>query len=436
MRKSLCVWFALGLPAAALILRDGPSPAANTETAPTGDFADSGWQYQIRFGTFHGTMISPKHFITATHLGAGETEVTQPIIFNGVEDRTYTIRPGSRVVINGSDLSVFEIWETFDLYAPLYTKGDEVGEDLVIIGRGFGRGTEFAGQGWGWGATSTRLSRWGRNTLDGVLDFNGNDLLFFAFNDLFGQDEAAGTGGDSGGGWFVKDGPTWKLTAVSFSVDGNYSIDPVPSNANGFRGSFYDAGGVYIGSAAGGWNLIPTTGFSINPSDAVFARQSHTYGSRISSHVPEINTLINPALALANSTPTERFTSWLNVAGVGSSTAPGEDADGDGVTNLEEYLTESDPGDGDESVRALDVDFLADGSHQFTLVETLDLAGRGLVTSLQSSPDLASWTVVSDASETSNLQDNTEGTRTRILARTPSETEALYYRLQITLASP
>ncbi len=435
MRKSLCVWFALGLPAAALIFRDGVSPAANTETAPTGAFADSGWQYQIRYSAFHGTMISPKHFITATHLGANQTVITQPVIFNGVEERSYTIKPGSRRIINGSDLSVFEIWETFDLYAPLYTTVDEPGREMVICGRGFGRGIEIAGQGWRWGGTATRLSRWGRNIIDGGVTSGGNDLLFFTFNDLLGQDEAAATGGDSGGGWFVKDGPTWKLAGVSFSVDGNYSEDAVPTNANGFRGSFYDAGGLSIGSDASGWNLIPTTGFSTNPGSVRFARQSHTYGSRISSHIPEINALINPALALADSTPTERFGNWLTVAGVTTLTAPGDDADGDGVTNLEEYLTESDPSDGEEAVSPLEIVFPEDGTHQFTLVESLDLAGRGLATTLESSVNLTTWATVNDAIEGSTTVDNGEGVRMRILTRIPgpNETGALYYRLKINL---
>jgi len=179
MDKKLWIWLFLSLPASGLIFRDGASPAANTQTAPTGEFADSGWQYQIRYGTFHGTMISPKHFITAVHLGAAETEIHQPIYFNGVEEKTYGIRPGSRRVIGTTDLAIFEIWETFDDYAELYPRQDEAGRELVVMGRGFGRGEEIANQGWKWGPAATRLSRWGRNRVDGAADAgsSGNSLL-------------------------------------------------------------------------------------------------------------------------------------------------------------------------------------------------------------------------------------------------------------------
>jgi len=432
-KSCLLASLALSLPATALIFRDGASPAANTETAPTGDFADSGWQYQVRFGTFHGTMISPKHFITARHLGAAETQITQPMHFNGVEDRTYGIRPGSRRLIGTTDLAIFEIWETFENFAPLFTGSDEVGNETVISGRGFGRGTEFAGQGWRWGPTSTRLSRWGRNNIDGVTDSQGNDLLFFGFSDVLGQDEVAGTGGDSGGGWFIKDGPTWKLAAVSFSVDAGYSNGVPPSNATGVRGSFYDAGGLHIGSDANGWFLIPSFGSSNNPNFITFFRQSHTYGSRISSNLSGINPIINSALALDGLSSTDLFGAWLGGAGVTTGTGEADDADADGVSNLEEYLSDSDPADGSETRRPFEVNFLADGTHQFTLVESLDIAGRGLVTSIESSENLVTWATVTDASESSNLRDDAEGIRTRVLERTPAVSEALYYRLKISL---
>ena len=427
---------ALGLPASALIFRDGSSPAANTETAPTGAYADSGWQYQIRFGAFHGTMISPKHFLTAVHLGTAPTSISQPIYFNGVEEKTYGIKPGSRETIGTTDLAIFEIWETFDDYAQLYSQGSEAGKGMVICGRGFGRGTELAGQGWKWGAAATRQSRWGRNTVDGFLNSGGNDLLYFDFDDVLGQDEAAATGGDSGGGWFIKDGPIWKLAAVSFSVDGRYSDAATPSDASSFRGAFYDAGGLWWGNDANGWNLLPTTGSSTNPNVVSFYRNSHTYGSRISSNLSAIELVIDPAIAWAAQTPAQRFLSWLSSFGVTGATAESDDADADGITNLEEYLSESDPSDGNETVSPLEIEFLPDGTHQFTLVESLDLAGRGLTTTLQSSVDLDIWTAVSDSTESSNAPDNALGIRTRILGRTPSSCDALFYRLKITLTSP
>jgi hypothetical protein len=378
-------------------------------------------------------MISPKHFITATHLGAAEMVVTQPIHFNGVEARTWAIRPGARVVIGTTDLAVFEIWETFDDCAELYPKSDEAGKEMVIHGRGFGRGAELAGKGWEWGDSTTRKSRWGRNVLDGVDTFEGDELLFFSLSDVLGQDEAMATGGDSGGGWFIKDGPVWKLAAVSFAVDLFYSEAAVPANANSLKGSFYDAGGLSIGSDAEGWDLVPTTGSSLDPDDDEFYRQSHTYGSRISGSLAEIELLINPAIAWAGLTSPEKFESWLSSNGVTGARDAQDDADGDGVTNLEEYLAESDPADGGEAVAPLAIKFFPGGTHQFTFVESLDLAARGLTMILQSSTDLVTWIAVSDAEEESNVRDDPKGVRTRVLSRASPGVGELYYCLKISL---
>ncbi|MDB4775330.1 hypothetical protein OAG40_03355, partial [Akkermansiaceae bacterium] len=179
----------VGLPASGLIFRDGLSPTANTRTAPTGDYAGSGWQHQLRYLTSHATIISPKHFITANHLGASQEQVTQQAFFNGVELKTFAIK-GTPVRIGDSDLRVFEIWETFEDYALLYTKSDEVGKEMVVHGRGIDRDEEVAGRGWKWGSYATQKSRWGRNEVGGSVDVEGNELLHFDFSDLLGEDEA------------------------------------------------------------------------------------------------------------------------------------------------------------------------------------------------------------------------------------------------------
>jgi hypothetical protein len=60
---AMAVWMAAG-GAWGVILMETSDPTANT-TAPTGEYADSGWQYQGRWGNFLGTVISPNCFITA-----------------------------------------------------------------------------------------------------------------------------------------------------------------------------------------------------------------------------------------------------------------------------------------------------------------------------------------------------------------------------------
>lgn len=419
------------MPAGALIFRDGGSPAANTETAPTGQFANSGWQHAVRLGSFQGTIISPKHFITATHLGTAQTMVTQNAFINGVEDRLYHIRSYHQIA--GTDLRVVEIWETFDDYAELYTASDEATQEMTIFGNGFGEGAAFAGQGWRWGGEQTRLLRWGRNVIDGFTDTSTDndpglgELLFFTFDDLQNQDEAMATGGDSGGGWFIRDGNEWKLAAVSFGVDGGYSLEEDTAT---FRASFYNAVGFYITLGSQTF-MIPSGPSSLNPQQLNFYQNSHAYGSRISSNLTAIGDIINDALADEVLSNTERYESWLSDNGVSALAGVGVDSDVDGLTNLEEYLSNSDPGNGSEGRSPIVLSYEEDGSHVVTLEESLDLAGRGLSSTVQVSTDLVTWSEVTDFTEVTNTVDLSEGLRSRVLSRLPSTTGDNYYRLKI-----
>lgn len=422
------------LSANGLIFIDGPSPAPNTETAPTGPLAGSGWELQVNYLNYHGTVISPKHVITARHLGASREVITRPVIFGATEEETYAIK-GERILIGDTDFSIFEVWETFPAWAELYQGDDETGQELVIHGSGVGRGSEIPGVGWRWGTGESRKSRWGRNVIKGALTSDGRDFLYFSFDDLPGQDEVMATGGDSGGGWFIREKGLWKLAAVSSAVDAFYSQSPVPANANGFRGAVYDGSGLFYGSDAEGWELIPTTGTSGNPEEIEFYRQSHTYGSRISSRLAEIEAAIAPALDWAALDPPGRFTKWLADHGVTVETGVADDPDHDGVANLEEYLTESDPSDPGVAQTGLSFEIPEPGVHRLTLRETLDLAGRGLRVVIESSRDLLAWRVVEDLSEQSQDRQNVDGFRWRVLERGDPGGEMLFYRLRISLSS-
>ncbi len=430
----IALWVLAGLPASGLIFRDGVSPAANTRVAPTGDYAGSGWQYQLRYLTSHATIISPKHFITAAHLGTNQEKVTQQSFFNGVELRTFAVK-GIPIRIGDSDLRVFEIWETFDDYALLYTKSDEVGKEMVVHGRGIDRGAEVAGRGWEWGAYSTQKSRWGRNEVGGaVVASSGHELLHFDFSDVLGEDEVMVSPRDSGGGWFIKDGPTWKLAGVTFSVDASYSSAVVPSDQNRFNGVLYDAGGLSIGNDDSGWNLIPVTGESEDPSDIRFYRQTNGYGSRISDSADEIQAIIDPAIGWKDLDPSAKFAAWLNDFGSISLSGAADDPDGDGLTNLEEYLTESNPNDPGSRAKPMTVEYLPDGNHRLVLIESLDLEGRDFTTVVESSSDLSNWVPVEDLTQTSSVRNNPSGVRTRILTRTPAGSGPIFYRLKTTMA--
>ena len=101
--KTVLLSLILVLPVSGIIFFDAASMPANTETAPTAAFANSGWQYQVvttrvsGSAKFLGTIISPKHYVTARHLGNGSggtvdrEVITQPTFITGGAAKTFTL---------------------------------------------------------------------------------------------------------------------------------------------------------------------------------------------------------------------------------------------------------------------------------------------------------------------------------------------------------
>lgn len=440
--RALLVLFS-SLPAGAMIFLNAEDPPANKQTAPTGDYENAGWQWQVRYKVYLGTMISPKHFITATHLGqTGETN--QPTFFNGVEDKTFTLKnSGLRLGIPNTDLSIFEIWETFEDYAPLFQGTGEVGNEAFICGRGLGRGDEVivSGQtvGWKWGDGTTYADRWGVDTITQTRLIGENDFLYTTFDPDGGIHEIQLTGNDSGGGWFIKEGGSWKLAGVTSSVDGTRDTNNTTGDSSHFRAAISRSRGLYVGSDNNGWFLIPTSSFQYtfpsqyytNPSDARFYDRTHSYATRISTYLPDVNAIIQPAITRAALDGTERFQAWLIDRGITSQNGSDDDPDHDASSNLLEYFantnadTKSDP--------PFVVQELPGGEVRFTITESLDLAGRGLTSEIQKSTDLSSWTVVTNTVEQSTTVHPLAGNVTRVLELTPPSSSRYFYRLKVTL---
>lgn len=257
---------------AVILFRTGDI-TANT-SAPTGELASSGWQFQGTFGNFLGTPIAPHFFLTAQHIGGASK-----FVFRGAN---YT--PVRSYDDPGSDLRIWEVTETFPAYAPLYTRSDEVGQRLVVFGRGTRRGAARTvnGQqrGWDWG-TSDFVQRWGENIVAAIKPrAAGGDLLYALFDQAGLNDEATLSAGDSGGGVFLNDNGTWKLAGINFDVDSfaSGSDGGGPYNAALFdeRGSYLPNGTLVTGDA---------------PVPAGF------YATRISSRYEWITSVLNPRLA-------------------------------------------------------------------------------------------------------------------------------------------
>jgi hypothetical protein len=254
-----------------LLFRTG-DPAANT-TEPTGALAGSGWQYQGNFGLYLGTAIAPHHFITAKHVGTGPTQFS----YHGVN---YTIVRS--FADPEADLRIFEVAGTLPLYAPLYNRSDEVGKNLVVIGRGTQRGSDriVNGQlrGWLWGA-GDGVRRWGENQVSSIV----GSALYALFDQAGLPQEAHLSGGDSGGAVFLSDGGVWKLAGINSDVD---HFSSGPDGGGPYDAAYFDQRGSYRA------NGMLVTGDKPVPSGF--------YAARISSRIAWINSIIgntNPGLA-------------------------------------------------------------------------------------------------------------------------------------------
>jgi len=228
------------------VLFDSTGSSTHNTTAPTGTLLNSGWQYQGQWGGFLGTAISPNHFVTAKHIGG---TVGNGFTFN-FDSTTYTTT--AKYDDPNSDLTIWRVSGTLPAYAPLYTGSSEVGQNLVVFGRGTQRGGAvlLGGtllRGWLWGAADG-VQRWGENQVAGIA-FGGagiGQLLRADFNAGAGVNEAHLSDGDSGGGVFIQEGGIWKLAGINYAVDGLFSF--TGGSDLGFSAALFDAGGLYVGS--------------------------------------------------------------------------------------------------------------------------------------------------------------------------------------------
>lgn len=187
-------------------------------SAPTGDLAGSGWQYEGQFGSFSGTAIAPNYFITASHIGGA---VGQAFSYNGQSYTTTAVFDDPN-----SDLRIWKVDGNLRAYAPLATSGAVAGKQIVINGRGTQRGDAIVSSGgqavgWRWGASDGAQS-WGVNTADGTA--SGGAGIGTLIKATFDGDSTVSSG-DSGGGVFVNDGGAWKLAGVNYGVESSGTVD-------------------------------------------------------------------------------------------------------------------------------------------------------------------------------------------------------------------
>jgi hypothetical protein len=117
-----------------------PRPTRNGAPAP-GSIAETPWSLQGQWGPFLGTPIAPNYFLTAVHVGGDPASTFN---FRGTN---YTIDAsfgsGGGLAIDGSDLRIWKVNETFPAFAPLYGTSfaisstiNETGKHMLVFGRG------------------------------------------------------------------------------------------------------------------------------------------------------------------------------------------------------------------------------------------------------------------------------------------------------------
>jgi len=268
------------IPARAVIFHSTGDINFNT-AAPTGQLADSGWQWVGNWNGFQGTAIGPNQFVTARHIGGS---VGASFQLNGVGYVTTAAFDDA-----GSDLRVWKVSGTFPSWAPVYRTNDEEGRTMVAFGRGMIRGSEVKVgsvlKGWTYAPGDGRL-RWGTNTVRGT-SYGGaywGELLYASFDATEGPNEAHLATGDSGGPVFVNNGSGWKLAGVAAYVTAFFNTS---SSGTGFMAALFDIRELYYGGEAGPWSLIA------NPTPLA----SSFYVTRVSQRLAWIDSVIAAAVA-------------------------------------------------------------------------------------------------------------------------------------------
>src|ERR1051325_1361661 len=215
---------------AVILFRTG-DPEANT-TEPTGTLAGSGWQYEGKFGAFLGTAIAPHFFITAKHLG----HVSDIFVYHGVN---YTVT--DQFADPKSDLLIFKVTEPLPSFAPLCHLKNEIGQHLVVIGRGTQRGLERIVdghlRGWYYGPSDS-VQRWGENEVARIV----TNRLYALFDQAGLPEEAHLSAGDSGGGVFLNEGGIWRLAGINSDVD---HFASGPDGGGPYEAAMFDERGSY-----------------------------------------------------------------------------------------------------------------------------------------------------------------------------------------------
>lgn len=238
-----------------VILFGTGDPAAHT-TAPDGEFLGSGWETQIG-PRYCGTAVGPSHVLTAAHLGMG---TNTPFSFHGLGYVVLEVE-----TCPDTDLRLVRIGGRLPTWASPLANTNEVGQRVVLFGRGGPRGPAVTGEldgvsaprGWRWNLADFQL-RWGTNRIEGIEIGSGSnpgEFLVAWFTNDAGDDEATVSVGDSGGGVFLQDpSGEWKLAGVMSAVQASFKTAP---DASPFNAAIFDRRPFLEEVSPGVWEYDP-----------------------------------------------------------------------------------------------------------------------------------------------------------------------------------
>ena len=239
-----CVFLTLPLQAVHFVAVGDPQH----NTTPPQDASEARlWHLQGHWNAFLGTPIADQWFVTAKHVGGS------------LGDTFHLMgRPYMAVVKipdPESDLTLWGVSDPFPDVVPIYSGSQEAGRRTLLFGKGPSRGeavwVEVSGsqtlRGWKWGHQH-KVLRWGENRIHhvlqdpGLVDRNLGELIVAFFDQDGLPNEAGLSGGDSGGGMFIKIHQQWYLAGISYSAGGEFKVRE--SDAP-FKAMLFDHRGLY-----------------------------------------------------------------------------------------------------------------------------------------------------------------------------------------------
>ncbi len=281
------------------LLMAGSSPAiitANNTVAETDPFATNGftWDYVFNHPDGSCVAVAPNWILTASHVADYGGSGT--LIING------TNYFKKEIIYHGTaDIALIRYDKTFPGYYGMHSGSSLLNSSAILVGYGFtGTVTKIIGQYYFTDSGSGRgTKRWGSNKISSIEAWAYSIPPAFSNSGFVMKFDAAGTEAgvgiyDSGGGTFVQEAGVWKLAGINTSREVN----------------------------------IFQTGY-----DRTFSVSVPAYASWISSIIISTNDFDSDGIP----------NYWEEQYGTISGLVASADSDGDGFSNFQEYIADTNP---------------------------------------------------------------------------------------------